>query len=416
MRARLTAAAIAAALVLGAGAPVAQAAGDSAGAPTDVRLSTARGDAPLLRPGMYQTARPTGQTTRYAKIHRPRGGSVAVAIFGDVDASITTADGRMTCSSSSVSLNSGVTGYTFVFVDGADTKRQSYRPADCGPETDLMLTVAARSSSSSDATPAPTRPVRLAVTVEPRLADAGTAATKSQLTKIAPPSTSTDSEDRTLSSNFAAPTTLTPGSYPVSLRPDETVVARVRVGWGQRLTASVDAPRNGTNFAPDLSLDVLLAAFSPQWAPVGSGDRYASIYKNDSTEKSVAVYSAPVRAANRNLSFTDTGDADTTASQWATVAGWYYVAIRMVADDDKETPKKPLPARLNLAVIGTATSGPSYAGADGSAVAAPPATELSQGGSTGSGSSTTTLLRVGGTALVLVIAGAAVAILLRRRA
>lgn len=408
-------AALSAAILLGLGAAPAHASANTPNTPVGVPFSTATGDAPLLTPGMYLTTRPTGSTTRYAKIHRPRGGSVAVAIFGDVNASITTPDGNNNCSSNSVSLSNDVTGYTFVYVDGTKTKRQSYQPDACASATDLLLSLQTDSSSSSTKTPAPTGPVQLAVTVEPAIAEAGAPATKRELAEVKAPSTSTSGADLSLSTTFAEPTTLTPDSYPVSLVVDTTYIARVRVGWGQRLAASVDAPRNGTNRAPGADLKLLVTAFSPQWAPVGNTDT-AVLFKDDATQHTASAYTAPVLAANRNLTYSDTADADTSASQWTTAAGWYYVAIRLEPYGDSPAPKTSVPARLNLAVIGTATNGPSYTSASGSAVAAPPATEFSQGGSTGSGTSTATALRIAGTALVLVIAGAAAAVLLRRRA
>ncbi|MBB2892512.1 hypothetical protein [Flexivirga oryzae] len=416
---RVTAAAVGAALLFGAAAPAAYATDTEPGAPAAVQLTTARGDAPKLAPGVYQTTAPTGETEHYASITRPKGGSVAVAIFGAVHASLTTADGETTCSSGTTTLSHDVTGYTFVSADATETKRQSYLSDDCKSATHLILELTADDDSSGATATAQPKPLQFVVTTEPKVKNAGAPAPKSAQDEIKAPSRSTPDSNITLSDKLYAPTTLTAGkSYPVTLKPGTIGVARVRVGWGQRLAASIDAPRNGTNVAPPASLDLVIDAFSPQWAPVGGGSRTSYLYKQDGTEKTAGTYTAPVSAANRSVDYGDAGDVGANHAQWTTVAGWYYVVVRAAADDDKDAPPPSfrLPARLNIEVTGTPSSGPTYVDTAGTAVAAPPATQLSQGGSTGSGSSSTTLLRIGGTAVVLVLAAAAVAILLRRRA
>lgn len=414
MPSRVTAAAAGAAILLGGiSVPGAYAAADS-GAPNTVQLTTTRGDAPVLRPGIYQTASPRGTTEHYASVTRPKGGSVAVAIFGAVNASLTTADGQTTCSSGTTTLTNDVTGYTFVFADSVETARQSYLSDGCASATRLLLKLSADDSSDSSPGAAPAQ-LRFAVTAEPKVTHAGAPAPKSEQGTIKAPSRTASGRDITLSENLFAPTTLAAGSHPVTLRPGTIGVTRVRVSWGQRLAASVDAPRNGSNIAPPSSLDLELAAFSPQWAPVGAGDGSASLYRNDSTEQTASTYTTVVGAANRSIGYGDAGDVGAGHAQWTTAAGWYYLVVRVAADDHTAPPSNfRLPARLNIAVTGTATAGPSYVDAAGSAVAAPPASQLSRGGS--SGSSTTTVLRIAGTALVLVVAGAAVVILLRRRA
>ncbi|GGB38507.1 hypothetical protein GCM10011492_31580 [Flexivirga endophytica] len=417
MPSRATAAALGAAILLGAAAP-AYAATDPAGAPSSVQFSTARGDAPLVHPGLHQTTAPTGDTERYAALKRPKGGAVAVAIFGSVDAEITTTDGNTTCSSSSVSLSNDVTGYTFVYVDASQSERQSYQSDDCKNATDLILKLKAddSSSSSSSSSPAASGPLQFAVTVEPQLDDVGSPAPKSQQDEIKAPSKSVHEGERALSDQLFAPTSLTPGSYKVSLTPGKLAVARVRVGWGQRLAASVDAPRNGSNFAPPQSLNLAIAAFSPQWAPVGGGTGSELLFKESSSEETADTYTAPVDTGNRKLTYGDAGDVGASEARWTTVAGWYYVVVRVSASDegDKLTTEK-LPARLNLSVVGSPTEGPSYVGADGKAAVAPPATQLSQGGHSDSGSSTGTVLRVVGSLFVIAVAAGVVALLLRRR-
>lgn len=415
MPSRVTAAALGAAILLGASAP-AYAAADPDGAPPVVQFSTARGDAPVLRPGMHRTAPPTGRTERYAAITRPQGGAVTVAIFGSVDAAITTTDGKNTCSSSGASLSNDVTGYTFLYVDPAHSERQTYQPDECASATDLILRIRSDdSSSSSSSSAAASGPLQVAVTVEPKLAAAGSPSPKDQQNKIAAPSTSTPAAERAVSDRLAAPTSLEPGSYRVSLTPGRLAVARVRVGWGQRLAASVDAPRNGSNFAPSESLDVALAAFSPQWAPVGGGDGSALLFKEESTERTASVYTAPVNRGNSKVDYDTAGDVGTARAQWTTVAGWYYVVVRVSAtQQDQQPTTRSLPARLNLAVVGTPTAGPTYVGADGTAAAAPAATQLSQGGTSDSASGAATALRIGGSVFVVAAAAAVVAFLRRR--
>lgn len=419
MRLRALTAAIGATVLIGAGLP-AYAATDSAGPSDTVQFSTARGDAPELHPGVHRSTAPSGKTERYAALKRPKGGAVTVAIFGDVDAEITTADGKTTCSGSSVSLSSYDSGYTFVYVDPVQTGRQSYLPDDCKNATDLILAITApdASSDSSSSSAGPTDDgLQIAVTAEPKLQKAGSPSPKDQQKEIKAPSRSTTGADRTLSDQLFAPTTLDAGrSYPVTLTPGKLAVARVRVGWGQRLAASVDAPRNGSNFAPPQSLKLSIAAFSPQWAPVAGST--TTLYKEESTEQAADGFTAPVNTGNRNAKYGDAGDdlADSSNLQWATVAGWYYVVVRVSGDDgDKKVTTKKLPARLNLEVTGKPADGPEYVAANGSAQAAPPATEMSQGGHSDSGSTTGTVLRVVGSLLVVAVAAGVILVLLRRR-
>lgn len=415
MPSRVTAAALGAAILLGASAP-ASAATDPAGGPPDVQFSTARGDAPDLHPGVYRTTAPTGDTERYATIKRPKDAAVTVAIFGSVDAEITTSDGDTSCSDSGVSLSNSDTGYTFVYVDPAGGQRQSYLSDKCKPATDLILQIKADSSSSSSSSAAG-GPLQFAVTVEPKIENLGSPTPKSEQNEIKAPSKSASGVPRTLSDQLFAPTSLTPDSYAVDLVPGKLAVARVRVGWGQRLAASIDAPLNGSHFAPSESLNVSITALSPQWAPVGGGSGSQLLFKDSSTEETAGTYTAPVNAANRKVSYRDSGDVGTSSTQWTTVAGWYYVVVRVgAADKGTKLTTTKLPARLNLAVTGSPTAGPSYVGTDGKVVAAPPATELSQGGSSDSGSDTAAILRVAGSALVIALAAGVVALLLRRRA
>jgi len=415
---RVTAATVGAALLLGASTPGAYAADTAPHAPASVQLTTARGDAPKLAPGMYRTTAPSGTTERYAAITRPEGGSVTVAIFGSVDASITTADGQTTCSTGSSSLSYDVVPYTFVSADATADERQSYLSDDCKSATHLVLAISADDDSGDGTASAQPAHVEFAITAEPKVEKGGTPAPEHAQDKIKAPSRTVSGPEITLSDKLYAPTTLTPKSYAVSLEPGALAVVRVRVGWGQRLAASIDAPRNGSNVAPPTSLNVQIDAFSPQWAAVGAGSRSASLYEKDATEETAGVYTAPVAAANRSIDYSHAGDVGASHVQWTTVAGWYYVVVRVgTGDGDPPAPKGfTLPARLNIEVTGTATAGPTYVDTAGTAVAAPPASQLSEGGSVDSGSSTGTVLRIAGTALVVVLAAAAVAMLLRRRA
>ncbi|NNG40139.1 hypothetical protein HJ588_12780 [Flexivirga sp. ID2601S] len=401
-----------------AAAPVAVAeTGGPGGAPGSqpVEFSTALGDAPVLSPGRITTQAPTGNTTTYATIKRPAGGSVAVAVFGAVQASITTADGKTDCSSSDTSSFEAVGGYRFIFLDGAATKRQSYIDSGCESVTDLRLTLKAPDTTSSSASSSapPSRDVQLVLTEEPKITKLEPATPATGFSEITAASKSTTGDDRTLSDKLLAPDTLTPGSYPVSLQPGKLAVARVRVGWGQRLAASVDAPRNGTNFAPPTSLNVALTLFSPQLSQVRSSAT-GIISKNSGDQQTVATYTAQVNAANRQLDYGNkTGDIGIGSAQWTTAAGWYTVAIYVSATDDTQPqPTTTVPARLNLDVVGSPTTGPTYADAAGAAVTAPPASQLSVGGADADGGGSV-LPKIGISALI-VAAAAGVLIWLRR--
>ncbi|WP_265447840.1 hypothetical protein [Flexivirga meconopsidis] len=381
-----------------------------------VQFSTALGDAPVLSPGRIATQAPTGNTTTYATIKRPAGGSVTVAVLGAVKANITSADGKTDCSSSDSSSFEAVSGYSFIFLDGAATKRQSYVDSSCDGLTDLRLTLKApdpSSTTSSSSSAPPDRDVQLVLTQEPKITKLGSATPATGFSEITAASKSTSGPDRTLSDQLLAPDTLTPGSYPVALQPGKLAVARVRVGWGQRLAASVDAPRNGSNIAPATSLGVALTFFSPQLAQVSRGAT-GVLSKNSAEQQTVGSYTPTVNAANRQLDYgNDTGDIGIGSAQWTTAAGWYTVAIYVKPLDDKEpNPSKPVPARLNLEVVGNPATGPTYADAAGAAVTAPPASQLSIGGADSSGGGSA-LPKIGISALI-VAAAVGVVVWLRR--
>lgn len=402
---------------LGATAPSARAdTSSSAGSDSrSVTFSTARDDAPVLSPGRYTTAAPSGSTETYAAIKRQQGASVTVGIQGAVDAEITTADGESTCSSQDRTTLSGGESFSLLSLDGSETKRQSYISEACRNATDLRLVLKASSSSTASATGG--SQLKFAMTLEPRIAQLGQPSPAAGFSEISAPARTTSGEDRRLSSNLATPDTLTSTSYPVQLTVGSLAVARVRVDWGQRLAVSVEAPRNGSRTAPDNTLQVSAVILSPQWAAVSQVDT-AILSGNSSTPQSASVYTGTVNAANRDLNYSsDTGDVPASAAQWTTTAGWYYVVIQTLPSASSSSSASAastpsVPARLSVAVSGTRTSGPVYLDAAGSSQAAVAASDLSIGGSDGGGGSSP-LPKIG-LSVLLVLAGAGAFFAVRR--
>lgn len=366
-------------------------------------LTTAAGSAQTLGPGIYAGTVPTGGT-RYARVSRAATENLTVALVtnpgtssdAELDLSLQLPDGTAcetnSAASSEVDDATASQAVAVTIEAKASARGSSYLPEGCGTATTLLVAISV--------TKVPAVGVQLGVTREPRLSGApGAGASTSGQTPLLAPDLDVSNQKLAGATSFASAQTLKPASYALILDPGRTTFYRVRVGWGQRVAASVQAPRNGTNVAPAVATDLGITLWSPQLVPINPssvGTFYANtnLSAQDATPDHVAVDSPTIAWANRDLSSPAPG-MDSGSVHWSSAAGWYYLTVtaRPSPPSSFSTPASPtstatataLPARLNVQVTGTATAGPSYVDAAGSTIAQPAPTALSTAGDSSDG-------------------------------
>ena len=394
-----------------------------------VQLTTASGSAPMLQPGLYKSTLPADDTVRYGSVTRSPGETLAVSVAGrpaspdgrlngdqHLTVSLVTAGGDKCAENDSYLDEDDPTApiVSTALLDGSETKRSFYISDDCKSATRLRVEVSRKGSGGSSSP----LPVEVLVTAEPRVTGKPKpAAAEADLTTLTAPSLHTTT---TVDGGhgFSDAPTVSEGSVLTDLRLGSATFFRVRVGWGQRLAVSLEAPRNGSSFAPPYDASTDITVWSPERLSAGSsygGDLSASstIDKQDGEPQTSGSFTAPVRFANRDAESPSFGQLDTDEYQSASVAGWYYIEVLTQAgsDDEPATSATPIPARLNVEVTGTAQSGPDYVAANGAAISAPPPGRLSVGGD----SSSVPWGRIGGGSAAVVLAGGACLWALRAR-
>lgn len=395
--------------------------------PAILPLSTASGSAQTLDPGFYSGKLQSGGT-RYAKVTRSATDAIIVSLVTgptvndnepttDVDLELPdgTSCDSSTTSTSGVDNASGMQSAT-VAVEATPSKRgSSYLPDGCKAATTLLLAVKVDGPGGQNAD--------LAVSREPRITGTpGPAASGPEQTPPLAPSLDTTGKPAVGERSYASATTLTPGSYALSVQPRQLETFRIRVGWGQRVGASLEAPRNGTNFAPAVDTKIGLTLWTPQLVPInpyGIGSIYddTTLSAKDGTPEKIASGSATVTWNNRNESKITAGsNLSPNSLAWASVAGWYYVTIWSNSSTTGTSTPSPsdetsTPTRLNIGVLGTATAGPTYVDAAGAQINQPQPGALSKGGD----SAALPWVRIGLSVAALLLGGLAVGWALRRR-
>lgn len=396
------------------------------------RLSTATGSAPELTPGLYHDSLPLDTAHHYAKVTRQAGESLTVTVSGAPTEKgspyVSTAEHALTVAlvlpdgtscaqdQQSISAKSSLKLLSATAaLDAAKSKRDSYQSKDCMAATSFLVDITRTAPTDGGALP-----VELLMTREPKTSGStGSPAPVADLSAIqALPKEATASIDP--GHGFSdAPTVTTGNTTNVALTLGDTIYYKVRVGWGQRLAASVELPRNGSNFAMQVDTASAISIYSPQRVlldPNSSSkvSESTTMFAKDGATKTIGSYTAPIAWANRDLDYSASGDVGSDAAQWATAAGWYYVAVRTAPYDSatSRTDLAAIPARLTVIVTGTAGQGPTYVDAGGQAISQPAPGEVSAGGQE---SSSFPWVAVGGSAVVVLLAAGAVLWALRQR-
>ncbi|KNX37806.1 hypothetical protein [Luteipulveratus halotolerans] len=405
-------------------------------------LRTSLGSAPQVEPGLYRATLPAGKSTTYAKIQRRPGETLNVAVSGAAlepgKPYFATADHRLaadfvipseygtptTCGRSSSSAGTYLSsGDAFGVLTATNTAEGAKTPRTIAPNDECYQATTLYIEISREAPPAAgAMPVEIQVTREPKIT--GTPdqpVTKADLAKL---QTLPKDDDVVVAPGRGysdAPELKPDGTTRLDVRLGETYFYKVRVGWGQRLGASLDVPGRAAPKAPQVDTEVSLGLRNPMRQGVGSTTSSQSAQQpgDDTaiTPDVAEVSTAPVRWANRSVDSTLYGDISSDSAQATTAAGWYYVVVRADPSDSAETKTGVAPYRtqLTVQVTGTAGSGPTFVDASNQAMPAPKPGELSIGGQDGGSGSSLPWARIGGGIAAALLAALAVAWALRAR-
>ncbi|MGW5383087.1 vWA domain-containing protein [Nocardia sp. NPDC003963] len=249
-------------------------------------------------------------------------------------------------------------------------------------------------------------PVELSVGVEPAATDPGpTAAPAVEFTAPGGPTAPTVGGG---SFDIAAELPGT-GRYTDTLQRGEFVFYRVKLDWGQGLAYRVRfaaTPERGSEYTSNITTTL----YNPYRAEIDFDTMAYTGSEQLLPSHDPALATAPIRYLNREAA--DTGVAGQS------LAGWYYIAIKLSPTDKVA----PVPIELEVDIAGTPESGPRYAddstsnatfGEDSHPLASGEASDQPDG--TADGISTVVGIAVGIVAVVLILAVTTAVVLRRRR-
>ncbi|GGB84133.1 hypothetical protein GCM10011314_24710 [Knoellia flava] len=397
--------------------------------------------APELAPGQYvdtfggsgrEKARTTGgfETTLYYRIKRtipgstprisvtsrPPGRDATVAVEG-WHLYLRTEDNKV-CGQASELIRSE-TGRSEIVSASVSSIPKDPRLGEAGPDecatTDTLILSTARSGNGG---PAPT---------EIRYVEEPPVTNESQLpgavTSIDPKAASPASASGPTvigGASFSDSERLTPGTYVTSVIPGEETFFRVAVDWGQSAVISVDGPADPSLYDRGLRdrLHLYGHVLSPDRIPVDTWDGLESlwVYEAENNARSMVNVIPAVKYRNRW----------SKVAAGFSLAGDYYVSVGMTTEHGgKNLAGVPIPIKFSIAVNGTTSGQPAYAGTAPSAQASRAADGVTNGsptpdaaGSTrpsGDAESATPVALWGGLGALVLLGGAATAYAMRRR-
>ncbi len=346
-------------------------------------------DAPELSPGQYSDVVRGEDTTRYYVLPRSTGSSVHAAVTlrprstgsgintDGISLELLTPEGERCGYAQSaridvLDLRSLVT--TTVTYSPDSGSIDVYDEVGCARADRLVLAVSRGVPGVDIAPERSTVPVEMVVIEEPAVRDLAT---------LPPPledpdpsrgraATTDDTAPVVGGSSFSDAPTLEPGTYADTIRPGEVLLYRVRADWGQApamtFTVQPDSRLEGLTDALGLLVDV--TAYGPDRTPVslyglsdvGLSNR-AFYHYNQAASVDAAL--PQVRYRNRQ---SVSGEI-----KGASLAGYYYVAVQMALDDERQVWQAPL--RIGVAVDGAVAGAPEYAAAVSTATPTPVPTD-----------------------------------------
>ncbi|MFD6391467.1 VWA domain-containing protein [Nocardia sp. NPDC060259] len=187
-------------------------------------------------------------------------------------------------------------------------------------------------------------PVELIVGIEPGVTDPGPSSVTKKTSFAAPAG---PAEPVSGGGSFTVATTLDgSGKYTDTIQNGEYVFYKVRLNWGQGLAYRVRfAETGGAGYTT--ATNVTTTVYSPVGGQIHE-DTNAYTGRQATDLEGATV---PIRYANR--------DADEIPVQQQSVAGWYYIAVK-IGMPSGTTAMPPTPVELDLTVAGAAEAGPIY--------------------------------------------------------
>ncbi|MGW5365549.1 vWA domain-containing protein [Actinopolymorpha pittospori] len=330
--------------------------------------TTAASRAPVLRAGQYVDTAPARGHTTYYRVQRSIGEStlhVGVSMrpapgtaLSSIQLETSTVDG----SSCGYGLGTEVSyarTNPIVTASVSSWDRFTTHEEECRDADELVLTVAQAASSGGAERPDVLAgvPVELVVVEEPPARDTRDLAPEADDRPVWKELPSGPETPVTAGASFSDAPLVGPGSYQSSLFPGEVQFLRVRLEWGQRLEAQVEAPPPDRRLACLIDHPQLLdiRAIGPTRAKAQAmlsdvAGQQQTFLSEDSPARA-RVSTVEVRYANR--------DASSNSQKNISIPGDYYVAVSLGADRDGQS--YAVPVDIRVGVEGTAGAGaPAY--------------------------------------------------------
>ncbi|QIM21504.1 VWA domain-containing protein [Phycicoccus sp. HDW14] len=330
--------------------------------------------APVLTPGQYTDTFAVGTAPRYYAVQRTAGSTIRLSLTARppanpesysterLDVTVMTPEGKQCRNDNALRFDPGRRAEAVVSQIRVDGPEDASDTDPCHTATTLRVSVHRPKGVDQDV------PVEVLYIEEPALRDAtGLPATLEPTgvkALVAPASGA--GETVVGGGGFSDALTLTPGTYRDTLLPAEQIFYRVRLDWGQRAALTVDAPEPGekltlgstsyTGFAVDV--------YAPDRAVLTrtSGEpRNAGSLGPAGTSLQLTEYTPEVRWANRTAF--GNGPYSFVQLRKASLAGYYYFAVGRTDEPDGADSAAPVDVRLRVAVEGSPTGAPQYAGA-----------------------------------------------------
>ncbi|GAA3516716.1 VWA domain-containing protein [Actinocatenispora rupis] len=194
------------------------------------------------------------------------------------------------------------------------------------------------------------------------------------------------------------------GSYTDVLQNTEYVYYRVRLGWGQGLAYRVRIGA-ATGWESGDDANVGTATYSPFRADVAGATASYRGTERELPADAGAVRTLPIRYRNREL------DDDRQRRQ--SVAGWYYVSVKLGRQQAHPAAEHAVPVRIDLTVVGRTEPGPTYASATAAPATGSDHRAAGKAAATPTGFASV-VAGAGGLVAVGALVGIAVAVLRRR--